>query len=63
MKNEDLKRKNRRYRIHYQLKKAGNIVMARSMSVTKRDRELSNIENKYLVELVGYGYAVCDKLF
>ena len=60
---EDLRIARRRYKLHYALRKLGNKVIAQKKTVTKRQLELTDIENKYLSELVGYGYGVCDKLF
>lgn len=60
---EDLKKQRRRYKLHYLLRKLGNKVIAQKKTVTKRQFELSDIENKYLAELAGYGYGICDKLF
>jgi hypothetical protein len=60
---EDLKRQRRRYKLHYLLRKLGNSVVATKKTIIKRQTELSEIEMKYLVELAGYGYGICDKLF
>jgi hypothetical protein len=60
---EDVKRKRRRYRLHYQLKKNGNSVFAYTRTIIKRQRDLTEVENKYLAELAGYGYGITDKLF
>jgi len=60
---ESAKKRNRRYKLHYSLKKLGNHIIAQKKTVVKRQVELTDIENKYLAELVGYGYGICDKLF
>lgn len=53
----------RKYKLHYNLRRKGNDVVAREKFVTKRAKEVSPIENKWLTELVGFGYCVCDGLF
>jgi hypothetical protein len=55
--------KRRMYKLHYKLKKKGNLVTARQRTVTKRARTVTDIEQKYLTELIGFGYCVCDGLF
>ncbi len=53
----------RKYRLHYNLKKKGNRVVAREKLVTKRAKEVTPVEQRWLMELVGYGYCVGDDLF
>ncbi len=60
---EDLKKQRRRYRLHSRLRKLGNEVSAQRKTIVKRQLQLTDIENKYLAELAGYGYGICDKLF
>lgn len=58
------KQKQRRlYKLLYNLKKKGNEVVSREKSVTKRAKIVSEIETKWLGELVALGYAVGDGLF
>jgi len=57
------KSKRRRYRLHYNLKKKGNDVNARKRMITKRAKQVSDIEQKWLNELIGQQYCVCDGLF
>lgn len=61
MKNKKLQR--RKYKLHYNLRKRGNEVVTKEMPVTKRAKEVSPIEQRWLNELVGYGYCVGDGLF
>ncbi|MDR0871853.1 MAG: hypothetical protein LBN27_00090 [Prevotellaceae bacterium] len=56
-------KKNRLYKLHYQLRKRGNTVVARQRFVTKRAEAVSKQEEKWLRELVVAGYGVCDKIF
>lgn len=53
----------RRYKLHYNLRRKGNEVQARTKMVTKRAGEVTAIELKWLRELVSYGYCVGDGLF
>ena len=55
--------KRRMYKLHYNLKKKGNTVTARERTVEKRARIVTGIEQKWLRELIGFGYCVCDGLF
>jgi len=57
------KQKRRLYRLHYQLHKRGNKVNARQRFVTKRAKEVSPIEQKYIAELIAMQYCVCDDMF
>jgi len=57
------KQQRRLYRLHYQLRKRGNKVNARQRFVTKRAKELSPIEQKYITELIAMQYCVCDDMF
>ncbi|OJU36238.1 MAG: hypothetical protein BGN96_04585 [Bacteroidales bacterium 45-6] len=56
-------RKQRIYKLHYNLKKKGNSVKSSSRMVVKRAKEVSKIEQVWLNELIFYGYCVCDGLF
>lgn len=58
-----LKEKRRRYKLHYNLRKKGNEVDARTKSVTRRAKKLSDIEEKWVSELVRGGYCIGDGLF
>ena len=53
----------RRYKLHHNLRIKGNTVVAREKLVTKRAKEVSEIEKKWLRELVAMGYCVGDGLF
>ena len=56
--------RNRRYKLHYKLRKAGNELRTRGdKCVIKRAVELTTIENKYIKELIGYGYCVSERAF
>ncbi len=55
--------RNRRYALHYKLRKKGNKVNTRQKMVTKRAIVVSTIEQKYLSELINVGYCICDDLF
>lgn len=57
------KQKRRKYRLHYNLRRKGNTVVTRQRWVTKRAKQVSEIEDKWLSELVGFGYCVGDGLF
>lgn len=53
----------RRYRLHYNLRKKGNEVETSIRLVTKRAKVVTDIENKWLRELVDFGYSCGDGLF
>lgn len=53
----------RRYKLHYNLRKKGNTVFASQRMVIKRAKEVTGIENKWLMELVNFGYCVGDGIF
>ena len=53
----------RKYKLHYNLRRKGNMVVTSQKWVTKRAKEVSDIENKWLSELVNFGYCVGDGLF
>ena len=53
----------RLYKLHYQLRRRGNKVNAREKFITKRAKEVSAIEQKYIAELVANQYGVCDQMF
>lgn len=55
--------KRRMYRLHSNLRKKGNDVNARSRTVTKRAKQVTDIEQKWLNELINFQYCVCDGLF
>lgn len=57
------KQQRRKYRLHYNLRRKGNTVVARESWVTKRANEVSEIEKKWLKELIAFGYCVSDGLF
>lgn len=59
----DKKQQRRKYKLHYNLRKKGNEVVARERWVMKRAKEVSPIEKKWLTELVSFGYCVSDGLF
>lgn len=57
------KQKTRMYKLHYNLKRRGNTVVARKRMVIKRALVVTTIEQKWLIELIDFGYCVCDGLF
>lgn len=57
------KQKKRLYRIHYKLRKKGNKVNARQRRVIKRAVVVSDIEQRWLSELIHFQYCVSDGLF
>lgn len=57
------KKNNRRYYIHAQLKKSGHEVIASGRFIIKKTRELSDIDEKRMRELIDMGYCVTDKMF
>lgn len=57
------KEKARLYRIHRNLARYGNLVNARKRTVVLRDSQLTNKEEKWLVELAKFGYAICNDMF
>ena len=59
----DKKQQRRKYKLHYNLRRKGNEVVSRERWVTKRAKEVSEIEKKWLSELVNFGYCVSDGLF
>lgn len=63
MKDLALKEKQRRYTLHYNLRKKGNEVDARTRTVTRRAKILPEIEEKWISELVRRGYCVGNGLF
>jgi len=57
------KQKHRMYRLHYNLKKKGNTVIARERMVFKRAKQLTDRENSWLGELLSFGYGIMDGIF
>ncbi len=57
------KQQRRKYKLHYNLRKRGHRVVMKERMVVKCEREVSNIENKWLNELIAFGYGVCDDMF
>ena len=57
------KQKRRMYKLHSNLRKKGNTVTSRQRLVTKRAKQVSDIEFKWLNELIAFDYCVCDGLF
>ena len=55
--------KRRLYKIHYNLRKKGNDVNGRGRQVTKRAKIVTDIEQRWLNELIGFQYCICDGLF
>lgn len=53
----------KRYRLHYKLRKKDNRVIAREREVVKRANEVSPIEDKWLKELIAAGYGVRNDMF
>ena len=58
-----LKKNRRRYKVDYNLRKKGNTIVTRKRFVTKRAKVVTEIEKKWLLELVDLGYCVGDGLF
>lgn len=58
-----LKEQNRRYKLHYNLRKKGNKVDARHRTVIRRAKVLTEKEKKWCKELLRIGYAVGNQLF
>lgn len=54
---------NKRYRLHYALRMKGHTVDTKNRTVTKRSSHLTKIEDKWIKELVSFGYAVGDWMF
>jgi hypothetical protein len=57
------KQKRRRYRLHYNLRRKGNKVSARERTVERRAKIVTEIESKWLSELIAFGYCVGDGIF
>lgn len=55
--------KRRMYRLHYNLRKRGNKVDGRGRTVVKRAKVVSEIEHKWLSELIDFCYCVRDDMF
>jgi hypothetical protein len=51
------------YKLHANLRKKGNTVTTSQRMVTKRAITLSEIELKWINELISFDYCVCDGLF
>lgn len=51
------------YRLHSNLRKKGNDVKARQRTIKKRAVTVSAREQKWLSELITFGYCVCDDMF
>jgi len=61
--NEEIKQKRRRYRLHYNLRRKGNTVIARERTVFKRANQLSDIESGWIGELLSLGYGISAEIF
>ncbi len=57
------KKDSKRYYIHAQLKKNGHEVLSSQRFIIKKSRELSDIDEKRIRELIDMGYCVTDKMF
>jgi hypothetical protein len=57
------KQQRRRYRLHYNLRRKGNTVIARERTVIKRAKQVSDTEFKWLKELLTFGYGIMDNIF
>jgi hypothetical protein len=57
------KQKRRQYKLHYNLRKKGNHVVARERTVFKRAKQLSDVETKWIGELLTFGYGIMDGIF
>lgn len=53
---------NRRYKLHYKLRKLGNKVFVKERIITRK-QELSDIEFRYIYELISYGYQQAMLMF
>ena len=51
------------YRLHYNLRRKGNKVVTGERSVYKRAKQLTEIESKWIKELLLFGYGISDWLF
>jgi len=57
------KQKRRQYKLHYNLRCKGNTVIARERMVFKRAKQLTDVETKWLKELLAFGYGIMDGIF
>jgi hypothetical protein len=57
------KQKRRLYRLHYNLRRRGNSVKTRERTVTKRAKEVTDTEWRWLHELSAAGYGIMDGIF
>lgn len=51
--------KQKMYRLHYKLRKRNNTVLSRQRTVIKREITVTPIEQKWLTQLIDFGY--CDQ--
>jgi len=54
---------NRRYKLHYNLRRKGNTVITRERTVYKRAKQLTDVESRWLSELLSFGYGITDGIF
>lgn len=54
---------NKKYYLHYKLRKKGNTVLTFKKEVEKRANVLSTIEQKWLEILIGNGYGIRNGMF
>jgi len=57
------RQKQRKYRLHYNLRRKGNEVYPKIKLVTMRASEVSTSEDKWIRELVDFGYSCGPGLF
>ena len=57
------KQKRRQYKLHYNLRCKGNTVNARERTIFKRAKQLTEVETKWLKELLAFGYGIMDGIF
>ena len=53
----------RKYRLHYNLRRKGNVVITREKMIYRRAKQLSDVESGWVRELLAAGYGVMDGLF
>ena len=53
----------RKYRLHYNLRRKGNVIITRDRMVFRRAKVLPDVETDWIQELLVLGYGVMDGLF
>lgn len=57
------KQQRRLYKLHYNLRRKGNTLIAREKTLFKRAKLLTDVENKWIAELLPFGYGIMDGIF